>query len=62
MTEPRWLDASLVVPIHGEQLAMFGGPAGLRDPGLLESALARPINRWAYGTRDLVELAATLFP
>ncbi|WP_342361172.1 type II toxin-antitoxin system death-on-curing family toxin [Terrarubrum flagellatum] len=37
---------------------MFGGPAGIRDQGLLESAAARPINRWHYGEHDLAALAA----
>ena len=44
--------------MHGEQLAIFGGPAGIRDHGLLESALSRPINRWNYGESDLAVLAA----
>ena len=44
--------------MHAEQLAVFGGPDGVRDPGLLESALARPINRWHYGETDFAALAA----
>jgi death on curing protein len=56
--EPVWLDRDIVYDIHGEQLALFGGPAGVRDMGLLESALARPINRFAYGDTDLAALAA----
>lgn len=40
------------------QLALFGGPDGIRDRGLLESALARPINRHAYGETDMAALAA----
>lgn len=58
MSEPVWLNANLVIDIHSEQLALFGGPPGLRDPGLLESALARPQNKWAYGETDLAALAA----
>lgn len=58
MTEPCWLDLSIVIDVHAEQLALFGGPDGVRDLGLLESALARPINKFAYGERDLAALAA----
>ena len=57
--EPIWLLTEAMIDIHTEQLAMFGGPAGLRDLGLLESALARPINRFAYGETDLAALAAS---
>ena len=58
MTEPRWLDVSIVIDIHAEQLALFGGPDGVRDVGLLESALARPQNKFGYGKSDLAALAA----
>jgi len=58
MTEPRWLDLNIVLDFHTEQLALFGGPDGIRDPGLLESALARPQNKFAYGEADLAALAA----
>lgn len=58
MTEPVWVGVELVVDIHAEQLALFGGPAGIRDPGLLESALARAPNKYAYGEKDLAALAA----
>jgi death on curing protein len=58
MTEPVWLTGELVLAIHGEQLRLFGGPEGVRDLGMLESALARPKNKWAYGERDIPELAA----
>jgi death on curing protein len=37
-----------IVRIHDEQLAVFGGPSGLREAGLLESAVERPRNKWAY--------------
>ena len=59
MTEPLWLSVDLIIDIHGEQLALFGGPAGIRDQGLLESAVARPLNRYGYGETDLVALAAS---
>lgn len=58
MSEPIWLPLDVVCDIHAEQLARFGGPGGIRDPGLLESALARPMNRFAYGETDLATLAA----
>ncbi|HEY6259762.1 MAG TPA: type II toxin-antitoxin system death-on-curing family toxin [Xanthobacteraceae bacterium] len=58
MTEPKWLDLDIVLDIHAEQLALFGGGEGMRDRGLLESALARPLNKFAYGETDLAALAA----
>jgi death-on-curing protein len=58
VTEPRWLDLSIVIDVHSEQLALFGGPEGVRDVALLESALARPVNKFAYGETDLAALAA----
>ncbi len=58
MTEPEWLDLGIVLDFHAEQLALFGGPDGIRDMGLLESALARPQNKLAYGETDLAALAA----
>jgi death-on-curing protein len=57
--EPVWLDARLALAIHDRQLAEHGGPSGVRDPGAMESALARPRNRWEYGDDDLCALAAT---
>jgi death-on-curing protein len=56
--EPVWLTPELVKAIHDQQLRAFGGPAGLRDEGALESALGRPVNRWAYEAAGLPELAA----
>jgi death-on-curing protein len=58
VTEPVWLSPELVIAIHDEQLAEFGGASGLRDAGALESALARPINRYHYGNTELAALAA----
>ena len=58
MSEPVWLSAELVIAFHEEQLAEFGGPPGIRDRGMLESALGRPINKWTYGETDLAALAA----
>jgi death-on-curing protein len=53
-----WLSRQLILAIHDEQLAQHGGASGIRDSGLLESALARPANRTAYGDPDLAEVAA----
>jgi death-on-curing protein len=53
-----WLSRQLILAIHDEQLAEHGGSAGIRDEGLLESALARPLNRAGYGEPDVAELAA----
>ena len=59
MTEPVWLDKEAVLLLHGVSVARFGGAPGIRDEGLLEGALARPVNRFLYGqTADLAELAA----
>jgi death-on-curing protein len=58
VTEPKWLDTDIVLDIHAEQLAIFGGGDGIRDLGLLQSALARPLNKFAYGETDLAALAA----
>jgi death on curing protein len=53
-----WLSRALIVAIHEEQLAEHGGGEGIRDEGLLDSALARPLNRAGYGDPDVAELAA----
>lgn len=58
MSEPRWLTIRDVEGMHGEQLVRFGGPPGVRDKGLLESALKRPENKRAYQGSDLPGLAA----
>lgn len=58
MTEPSWLSEEVIIAIHDEQLAIHGGGAGLRDAGMLASALERPINKWAYEGAELPELAA----
>lgn len=53
-----WLSRQLILAVHDEQLAEHGGAMGIRDEGLLESALARPLNRAGYGEPDIAELAA----
>ena len=58
MSEPIWLDVDEVIDMHAEQLAIFGGPEGIRDRGLLESAVLRPVNQWHYGQTDMAALAA----
>ena len=58
MTEPLWLDQRSVLALHAELLREYGGLGGVRDEGLLESALARPQNLMAYGDPSLAEMAA----
>lgn len=63
MREPRWLTRRIVLAVHYDLIRQHGGSHGLRDEGLLESALARPLNRWAYSEvskarPELHELAA----
>jgi death-on-curing protein len=53
-----WVSRKLILAVHDEMLARYGGASGIRDEGLLESALARPLNRTAYGEPDIAELAA----
>ena len=55
----RWIDRRLLVLLHDESLTMHGGASGLRDEGLLELALARPLNLAAYGQPDVAALAAS---
>jgi death on curing protein len=54
----KWLREEVVLALHEEQLAEHGGAAGIRDLGLLQSALARPENLAAYGDPDAPALAA----
>lgn len=58
MTAPIWIPMDVILAIHDEQIAEHGGLAGLRDATLLDSALARPQNAFAYGEEDLCLLAA----
>jgi death on curing protein len=55
---PKWLTYDQVIAIHSRQLRRFGGAAGLRDEGLLRSAIEWPINKWHYEQAELPELAA----
>jgi len=56
--EPKWLTHDQVIAVHSRQLRRFGGAVGLRDDGLLRSAIERPINKWHYERAELPELAA----
>ncbi len=53
-----WLNAQVMLAVHEEQLAEHGGGSGVRDQGLFESALSRPLNLAAYGDPDVAALAA----
>ena len=60
MEEPTWLSESLVRALHAESISRFGGTPGIRDEGLLQSALARPRNVHAYSNSpSIYVLAAT---
>ena len=54
----RWIDRRALLLLHDESIAEHGGASGIRDEGLFESALARPINLAAYGEPDVADLAA----
>jgi death-on-curing protein len=55
----RWIDRRALLLLHDESIAEHGGAPGIRDEGLLESALARPLNQAHYGEPDLCALAAS---
>jgi death-on-curing protein len=55
----RWIDRKALLLLHDESIAEHGGASGIRDEGLFESAMARPINLAAYGEPDLADLAAS---
>lgn len=55
----RWVDKRALLLLHGESLAEHGGGEGVRDEGLLDSALARPLNLLAYEKPDFAQLAAS---
>jgi death-on-curing protein len=59
MKRPVWLDRNDCLAIHEMMLAQHGGLAGVRDEGLLESALAKPRNLFVHGSPTLAELAAS---
>jgi death on curing protein len=55
----QWVDREVLLILHDESLAEHGGGIGIRDEGLLDSALARPLNTVAYGQPDVADLAAS---
>ena len=58
--EPAWIALEAILALHDRSIALHGGAGGMRDQGLLESALNRPVNRYHYeGVTDLAALAAT---
>ena len=60
MTQPIWIERSALETLHGRSLQEFGGPSGIRDDNMFESALARPKNVFAYsGISDIPLLAAS---
>ena len=59
MKQPEWVLLEVVYIVHEESLAQFGGSSGIRDQGLLESALARPRNLFAYGKPTIFDLTAS---
>ncbi|MBI2726387.1 MAG: type II toxin-antitoxin system death-on-curing family toxin [Polaromonas sp.] len=59
MTVWKWVNRQVLLLLHDESLAEHGGAPGLRDEGLLDSALARPLNLALYGQPDVADLAAS---
>ncbi len=59
MKEPIWLNREDCLAIHEMMLAQHGGPAGVRDEGLLESAISKPPHLFSYSSSNLPELAAS---
>jgi len=57
--EPIWIEKRDALAIHEQLLTLHGGASGLRDEGLLESALARPRQQFAYASPDIIEVAST---
>jgi len=58
MNEPYWLTRLVVDALHVQMIAEHGGAYGVRDGSLIDSALARPRNKWAYGATEFAELGA----
>lgn len=58
MKEPIWISREWALAVHEELLVRFGGSGGIRDEGMLESALSRPVNLFAYEEPSLFVLAA----
>ena len=58
MSQPIWVPVEAVHIIHDRQIARHGGASGLRDEGLLQNAMQRPVNKWQYEDADTFECAA----
>lgn len=58
MTEWKWIDKAILLAVHDRQIAEHGGGQGIRDEGLLESAINRPVNLAGYGEPAAADLAA----
>jgi death on curing protein len=56
--QPAWVTYDQTIALHSRQLRRFGGAPGLRDEGMLQSALQRPVDKWQYEQAELPELAA----
>jgi death-on-curing protein len=59
-SEPHWLPLDVIIDVNQDAVSQTSESFFLRDPGLLESACARPQHRWHYGEDDVVALAVTL--
>lgn len=59
--EPTWIDKRALLLLHEESIAMFGGPRGMRDEGLVDSALARPVNQFLYEKVDSLDRLAAAY-
>jgi death on curing protein len=57
--EPEFLSPAIIEQLHADSLALFGGSQGVRDPGLVESALASARNTYLYGHGDMFDIAAS---
>lgn len=58
MTEPHWLSKEIILSVHDALLARFGGLRGIRDEGMLDSAINKPVQLFSYGEPDLFDLAS----
>ena len=58
MKEPLWVGREVVLALHDRLVSEFGGASGVRDDGMLESAISRPANQFAYSAASIPELAA----
>jgi death-on-curing protein len=61
MREPKWINRHALLLKHAESLRLFGGAEGLRDEGMLDSALARPINAWSYRGEERIPWLAAAY-